>query len=152
HKRLMTRRYLLNRTSAGLGAMAVGSLVNRQLLAGTPGALGGTHFPPKAKRIIYLFMSGGPSHLDLFDHKPKLTELNGQESPARVRGPQPVTLMTRNQSQFLLVGSPFKFARHGQCGAEISELLPHTAKIADDIAIIRNMHTEPINHGPAVTY
>src|SRR5687768_9641716 len=148
----MTRRNFLTRTSAGLGAAALGSLLNPRLFGATPGILSATHFPAKAKRIIYLFMSGGPSHLDLFDYKPKLTELNGQEIPASVKGTQRVTLMTRNQAKFLVAGSPFKFAKHGQSGQEMSELLPHTAKIADDIAIIRSMHTEPINHDPAVTF
>jgi hypothetical protein len=151
-ERMMNRRTFLTRTSAGLGAAALSSLLNPSLFAATPGLLSATHFPAKAKRIIYLFMSGGPSHLDLFDYKPKLTELNGQEIPASVKGTQRVTLMTRNQAKFLVAGSPFKFAKHGQSGQEMSELLPHTAKIADDIAIIRSMHTEPINHDPAVTF
>jgi len=149
---MITRRYFLSRTSAGLGAAALTSLLNPRLFGAVPGVLSAPHFPAKAKRIIYLFMSGGPSHMDLFDYKPKLNELNGQEIPASVRGKQRVTLMTRNQTNFLVAGSPLKFARHGQSGQEMSELLPHTAKIADDIAIIRSLYTEPINHDPAVTF
>src|SRR5262249_1544634 len=110
------------------------------------------HFAPKAKRVIYLFMSGGPSHLDLFDHKPRLREQHGKDLPASVRGGQRVTLMTRNPTQFPIPGSAFQFVRHGRSGQELSELLPHLGKIADDIAIIRAMHTEPINHDPAVNF
>jgi len=102
--------------------------------------------------VIYLFMSGAPSHIDLFDNKPKLKALTGTELPKSVRGDQRITGMTSGQKQLLVVGSPFEFKKHGKCGAELSELLPHTAKVADDIAIIRSMHTDPINHDPAVTF
>ena len=145
-----TRRRFLMHTSAGLGSAALASLLGGPLSAA--GLPAGAHFPAKAKRVIYLFMSGGPSHIDLFDHKPKMNELHGQELPASVKGTQRVTTMTRNQKQFSVAGSPFKFARHGKSGQEISELLPHTAKVADRIAIIRSMYTEPINHDPAVTF
>jgi hypothetical protein len=117
-----------------------------------PGSLKTLHFPAKAKRVIYLFQSGAPSHMDLFDHKPKLAELTGTELPKSIRGDQRITGMTSGQKQLLCVGSPFKFSKHGKCGAEISELLPHTAKVVDDIAIIKSMFTEPINHDPAVTF
>ncbi len=151
---VISRRSFLTRASAGLGAAALGSLLGPQWLSAavTGGLPGLPHFTPKAKRVIYLFMSGGPSHIDLFDDKPKLRELNGQDMPESVRGTQRVTLMTRNQAKFLVAGSPFKFARHGQSGQEISELLPSIAGVADDIAIIRSLHTEPINHDPAVTF
>jgi hypothetical protein len=102
--------------------------------------------------VIYLFMSGGPSHIDLFDHKPKLRAQHGKELPASVRGQQRVTLMTRNQSQFPIAASAFNFVKHGQSGQELCELLPHIGTIAADIAIIRAMHTEPINHDPAVNF
>lgn len=146
-----TRRSFLTRTSAGLGSAALASLLKPELFAESgQGAV--PHFAPKAKRVIYLFMSGGPSHIDLYDPKPKLVELHGKELPASVRGMQRVTLMTRNQGQFLVAASQFKFIKHGQSGQELTELMPYTGKIADDIAIIRSMHTEPINHDPAVNF
>ena len=153
----MTRRTFLTRTSAGLGSAALANLLlptswatQAQARVGGLGTI--PHFTPKAKRVIYLFMSGGPSHLDLYDYKPKLNEMHGQELPASVRGNERLTLMTRNQSHHLIAGSRYKFAKHGESGQEFSELLPNIAKIADDIAIIRSMHTEPINHDPAVTF
>src|SRR5690242_9196945 len=150
--RAWTRRSFFTRTSASLGSTALASLLSPALFA-DPGAAGGPpHFAPKAKRVIYLFMSGGPSHIDLYDPKPKLAELHGQEMPASVRGMQRVTLMTRNQGQFLVAASQFKFVKHGKSGQELSELLPNIGKIADEIAIIRSMHTEPINHDPAVNF
>jgi len=158
-ERVLTRRTFLTRSTTGLGALALASLLGNSVRAGavkgsgsSEGAIGLRHFAPKAKRVIYLFMSGGPSHIDLFDYKPKLKELTGTELPASVRGNQRITGMTSGQKQLLVVGSPFEFKKHGLCGAEISELLPHTAKVADDIAIIRSLHTDPINHDPAVTF
>src|SRR5437762_3274160 len=118
----------------------------------TVGSLESLHLPAKAKRVIYLFMSGAPSHHDLFDHKPKLKDLTGKELPESVRGGQRITGMTSKQKQLLVVGSPFEFQKHGQCGAEVSELLPNIAKVVDDIAIIRSLNTDPINHDPAVTF
>ena len=156
--RVMTRRHFFGRTSAGIGTLALASLLNPRLWADEPTALRslGTvnplHFAPKAKRVIYLFMSGAPSHIDLFDPKPKLAELTGTELPKSIRGDQRITGMTSGQKQLLCVGSPFKFAKHGKCGTEISELLPNLAKVVDDIAVIRSMHTDPINHDPAVTF
>src|SRR5258706_5075743 len=159
---MMTRRQFFGRSARGLGAVALASLLNEKLFAntgaggapmhGTFGALPQLHFAPKAKRVIYLFQSGAPSHIDLFDPKPKLKELTGKELPKAVRGDQRITGMTSGQAQFLVAGSPFKFEAHGKCGTEISELLPNTAKIVDDIALIRGMYTEPINHDPAVTF
>jgi len=156
-QRTITRRSFFTRTSAGLGSAALASLFHPALFAAQrPSAPGEAvplpHFAPRAKRVIYLFMSGGPSHIDLFDPKPKLNELHGQELPASVRGQQRVTLMTRNQGQFLVAGSKFKFVKYGQSGLEMTELFPHIGKIADDIALIRSMHTEPINHDPAVNF
>ena len=157
--RIMTRRQFFGRGARGLGTIALASLLNDKLFAnqntpihGTFGALPQLHFAPKAKRVIYLFQSGAPSHLDLFDPKPKLKDLTGKELPKSVRGDQRITGMTSGQAQLLVVGTPFKFEAHGKCGMELSELLPHTAKIADDIALIRGMYTEPINHDPAVTF
>src|SRR6185436_11816300 len=116
------------------------------------GILPELHHPAKAKRIIYLFQSGAPSHLDLFDHKPKLKELTNTELPASVRMGQRITGMTSGQKQLLCVGSPFAFKKHGNCGMEFSELLPNISKLADDVCLIRSMFTEPINHDPAVTF
>src|SRR4051812_24705886 len=158
--KILTRRAFLRRSTTGLGALALASLLDKNLFArsqSTPvfpskGVVNPLHFAPTAKRIIYLFMSGAPSHIDLFDPKPKLKELTGTELPKSVRGDQRITGMTSGQKQLLVVGSPFEFKRHGKCGAELSELLPHTAKIVDDITLIRSMVTDPINHDPAVTF
>ena len=156
---LASRRAFLARSSTGLGALALGSLLNGKLSAAEPqsavknvGVIHPLHFAPKAKRVIYLFMSGAPSHMDLFDPKPKLKELTNTELPASVRMGQRITGMTSGQKQLLCVGSPFEFKRHGKCGMELSELLPNIGTIADDICLIRSMHTEPINHDPAVTF
>ena len=152
----MSRRALLGRTTLGLGAAALASLMNPSLFAGgggspSAGVFRAPHFPPKAKRVIYLFQSGGPSHLDLFDYKPKLDQLFGQDLPPSVRMGQRLTGMTSGQANFPMVPSKFKFAQHGKSGAWVSELLPHTAKIVDDVAVIKSMHTEAINHDPAIT-
>ena len=117
-----------------------------------PGVMKLLHHAPKAKRVIYLFQSGAPSHIDLYDPKPKLKELTGTELPKTVRGDQRITGMTSGQKQLLVVGSPFEFKKQGQCGTEISELLPHIGSIADDLCLIRTMVTDPINHDPAVTF
>ncbi len=116
------------------------------------GVLGQGHFPGKAKRVIYLFQSGGPSHLDLFDYKPKLNEENGKDVPKSILGTQRVTLMTRSQKRFASFGSPFKFAQHGESGQWFSEVLPHMAKTADDWCFIKSIQSEPINHDPAMTF
>jgi len=153
----INRRHFLNRFGMGLGGVALAEMLaseqaSASVVPDSLGALGGTHFAPKAKRIIYLFMSGGPSHLDLFDYKPTLNKLHGQQIPDSVRGNQRLTGMSGNQSSIPLVGSPFKFAQHGQAGGWFSELLPHTAGIADDICVVKSMFTESINHGPGVTF
>jgi hypothetical protein len=159
--KLASRRAFLARSSTGLGALALSSLLNgnlfgaeKKIVAAKPsgGLLPQLHHPAKAKRVIYLFQSGAPSHIDLFDNKPKLKELTNTELPASVRMGQRITGMTSGQKQLLCVGSPFEFKKHGDCGMEFSELLPHTAKLADDLCLIRSMHTEPINHDPAVTF
>jgi hypothetical protein len=157
--KIITRRTFLRRSTTGLGALSLASLLNERLFASdtddalkTLGALKQLHHKPKAKRVIYLFQSGAPSHIDLFDPKPKLKELTGTELPKSVRGDQRITGMTSGQKQLLVVGSPFEFKPHGKCGMELSELLPHTAKIADDITLVRTMVTDPINHDPAVTF
>jgi hypothetical protein len=159
HELLLTRRHFFGRTATGIGVAALASLLNERLFAAdrdvslrTHGALPALHFAPKAKRVIYLFMSGGPSHIDLFDYKPALFKHHGQELPASVRMGQRVTGMTAGQKSFPCVAPMFKFARHGRCGAWVSELLPHTASVVDDIAIVKSLHTEAINHDPAITY
>jgi hypothetical protein len=163
--RILTRRAFFGRTSAGLGAIALRALLQQDAAAATLGsasapaaatgqgpATASWHFAPRAKRVIYLFMSGAPSHIDLFDYKPRLVELTGSELPDSVRRGQRITGMTSGQKHLLCVGTPFKFERHGRCGMELSELLPHTASVVDDIALLRAVHTDPINHDPAVTY
>jgi Protein of unknown function (DUF1501) len=158
--RIQTRRQFFGRSTTGIGVAALASLLNENLFAAagtdqslkTEGALGSLHFAPRAKRIIYLFMSGGPSHIDLFDPKPTLDQRTGEELPTSVRMGQRITGMTSGQAKLLMVGSTSKFGQHGQSGAVISELMPHLASIADDVTFIRSLHTDPINHDPAVTY
>jgi hypothetical protein len=153
------RRVFLKRSGLGLGSIALGSLIagNGRLAGATvptgSGSLSGIpHFPPRVKRVIYLFQSGAPSQLDLFDYKPRLAARHGIELPDSVRMGQRITTMTSGQKSFPVAPSIFKFSQRGQSGAWISELLPHTASIADDIAIIRSMQTEAINHDPAITF
>jgi hypothetical protein len=146
----MTRRHFFSRTSTGIGIAALASLMEPRLsAAGLPGL---PHFAPKAKRVIYLHQSGAPSQMDLFDHKPHLRDKKGIELPASVRMGQRITTMTSGQKSFPVAPSIFKFAQHGQSGAWLSELLPHTATIADDICLLRSMQTEAINHDPAITF
>jgi hypothetical protein len=147
---LQTRRQFFGRTAAGIGTAALASLLNPRLFAA--GALPAVHFAPKAKRIIYLFMSGGPSHIDLFDYKPEVRRHHGEELPASIRMGQRLTGMTSGQKSFPCVAPMFEFARHGRSGAWVSDLLPYTAQIVDDLAIVKSMNTEAINHDPAVTY
>ena len=154
---LTNRRQFLNRFAGGLGGAALAEMLASSAAAAPSaavdrGILGATHFAPKAKRIIYLFMSGAPSQLDLFDYKPLLNQRHGEQLPDSVRGGQRLTGMSGNQSSIPLVGSPFKFTQHGRGGTEFSELLPHTAGIADDLCVVRSMFTEAINHGPGVTF
>jgi hypothetical protein len=149
----LSRRAFLGRSAGGLGSLALASLLRGDLFAadGRPGALSRPHFAPKAKRVIWLFMSGGPSHVDLLDPKPRLAQLDGQDLPASVRGNERFSANTAKQDRLLLTASPFAFARHGRSGAALSELLPHTAQVADELAIVRGMHTDSINHDPAAT-
>src|SRR6187397_476195 len=136
---LLTRRQFFGRTAAGIGTAALASLLNPSLFAGEAphapgmrGILDALHYAPKAKRVIYLFMSGGPSHIDLFDYKPKLQELNGTELPGSVRMGQRITGMTSGQKSFPCAAPIFKFKQHGTCGTWVSELMPHVAGIVDD--------------------
>ena len=161
---VMTRRQFFGRSSNGIGVAALASLLNPRLFAAVgeseqegrdnrTGVLASLpHFAPKAKRMIFLHQSGAPSQIELFDYKPKLHELRGTELPDSVRRGQRLTGMTAGQASFPVVPSMFKFNQHGESRTWISELLPHTAKIVDDIAIIKSVHTEAINHDPAITF
>jgi hypothetical protein len=140
----ITRRRFLSRSATGLAALT--HLLGRDLKASEP------HFPPTAKRVIYLFQSGAPSQLDMFDHKPYVAKVRGEDLPASIRQGQRLTAMTATQDRFPMVPSLFEFQQHGQSGAWASELVPHTAKIVDDLAFIKTMHTEQINHDPAITF
>src|ERR1041385_3277556 len=147
----MTRRTFFGRTGTGLGIAALASLLSDDARAS--GALPGLpHFPPKARRVIYLFQHGAPSQLDLFDYKPNLAKLRGADLPDSIRQGQRLTGMTAYQTTFPTAPSIFRFDRNGQSGIEISELLPYTQKIADRICMIRSLQTDAINHDPAVTF
>jgi hypothetical protein len=144
----LTRRHFFSRTATGIGIPALASLLNAKPTGGLPGL---PHFAPKAKRVIYLFQSGGPSQMELFDYKLRLPEFQGIDLPESVRMGQRLTGMSATQLSFPIVPSKFKFAQHGQSAAWVSELMPHTAKIADQLTFIKSMNTEAINHDPAVT-
>ena len=159
----LTRRQLFGKGAVGIGAAALASILTPEafaatgatdasLKAGLHGSLKALQFAPKAKRVIYLFQSGAPSHLDLFDNKPGLADKRGIELPDSIRMGQRLTGMTSGQKNKPVAPSIFKFAKYGKSGAELSELLPHTASVADRLCIIRSMHTEAINHDPAITF
>lgn len=155
HRFNITRRHFFGKLSAGVGGAALGSLLIPDLFrGGTQDAdlRGIAHFAPKAKRIIYLFQNGAPSQLETFDYKPLLNQRAGEDLPASIRMGQRLTGMTSGQTTFPMVGSWFKFQQHGKSGAWISELFPHIAGIADELCIIKTMHTEAINHDPALTF
>jgi hypothetical protein len=154
-----TRRQFLGKAAKGLGIAALASIVGPGLRGNArrspglgPGALGMTHFPAKAKRGIYLFMSGAPSQLDMYDYKPEMQSMFDKDLPDSVRRGQRLTTMTSGQARFPIAPSIFDFEQVGKSGAWISELLPYTKKIVDDIAIVKSMWTEAINHDPAITY
>ena len=160
HNKKYTRRDFLTRTSMGMGALSLGGLLGPSPVLGqdmisqminTSGAAL-PHFVPKAKRVIYLFQSSAPSQLDLFDHKPLLNKMNGKELPDSIMGTQRLTGMTAGQTSFPMAGSVFDFKQHGQSGAWVSELMPYTSKIVDELCFIKSMYTEAINHDPAVTF
>ena len=145
------RRLFLRGSMTGVGTAALVNLLGNPALAASDGLKAGLHHPATAKRVIYLFQSGGPSQQDLFDYKPTLNKMNGQELPASVRGEQRLTGMSGNQTSLPLAGSKFKFEQIGDVGMWLSELLPHTRKIVDDVCFVRSMHTDAINHDPAIT-
>lgn len=161
---LLNRRAFLSRSSIGIGRAALASILGSSLIGCNTGSSGQgvdesasgilqkLDFAPKAKRIIYLFQSGGPSQLELFDYKPLLTKMRGQDLPDSIRDGQRLTGMTSGQDSFPLVGSHYPFAQHGQNGTWMSSLLPYTSKVVDDICVVNSMYTEAINHDPAVTF
>lgn len=156
--KLLTRRYFFGRTAAGIGTVALASLLNDRLLGAATseptvdGILGRPHIRPTARRVIYLSMNGAPSQLETFDYKPKLDELFDSDLPDSVRMGQRITTMTSGQKRLPIAPSVFKFGRHGQAGAWVSELLPHLATIVDDLAIVKTVNTDAINHDPACTF
>ena len=155
HRFHLTRRHFLGKVSLGLGSVALGSLLIPDLFSKSEGpsqALGLPHFAPKAKRVIYLFQNGAPSQLESFDYKPMLNKMAGEELPASIRMGQRLTGMTSGQAKFPLVGSHFKFNQYGKSGAWVSEIFPNIAKVVDDLCIVKSMHTEAINHDPALTF
>lgn len=157
---LLSRRHFLSRTSLGLGAAALSSLLPGCLPAaaraaaerGSRGLLGAPHHFARAKRVIYLFQSGGPAQMELFDYKPLLRARQGEELPASVRMGQRLTGMTANQTTLPLVGNHWEFRQRGASGAWVSDVLPYTAQIADDLCFIKSLYTEAINHDPAITF
>ena len=153
---LQTRRHFFGRSSTGIGVAALASLMNASSSATAnsgPGVLSQlSQIAPKAKRVIYLLQSGAPSQVDLYDYKPSLEKLDRTELPDSIRQGQRLTGMTAGQKNFTVVKSPWKFQQHGQSGTWLSELLPHMSNVVDDICVIRSMHTEAINHDPAITF
>src|SRR5579862_9626294 len=155
----MTRRHFFARNSVGIGTAALASLLSSDGFGAavetdpkTGGLAGLPHFPPKAKRVIFLHQSGGPSQIDLFDYKPGMRKLQGTELPNSIRNGQRITGMTSGQSAFPVASTNFKFSQYGKSGTWVSELLPHLAKVVDDIAIVKTMNTDAINHDPAITF
>jgi hypothetical protein len=155
---LMTRRHFFGLGASGIGTAALSVLLGKDLSADTSDQAtnavvpGPPHFAPKAKRVIWLFQSGGPSQMELFDYKPKLEQLRGSELPDSIRKGQRLTGMTASQDSFPVVPSLFKFTRHGSSQALVSELMPYTAKVVDELCFVKSMHTEAINHDPAITF
>src|SRR5437762_8760868 len=159
HGLLLTRRHFFGRLATGVGAAALGSLLNPGLFAAlTDGAerpkgpLGAPHFAPKARRVIYLFMAGGPSQMELFDYKPTLEKFHESELPDSVRMGQRITTMTSGQTSLPVVKSIYKSRQHGKSGAWMSELVPHMAGIVDDLCVVKTVNTEAITHDPAITF
>ncbi|MEE2686578.1 MAG: DUF1501 domain-containing protein [Planctomycetota bacterium] len=156
YQELITRRHFFGRSAGGIGVAALATLLEGSLPAAPPAAWpalpGLPHHPPRAKRVIFMHQSGAPSQLDLFDPKPQLDEWHGQEIPDSVRQKQRLTDMTANQERKPVTQSLFRFARHGASGTSVSELLPFTARVVDDLCVVRSLHTEAINHDPGITF
>ena len=155
-RRALTRRALLTRTAGGLGAVALGGLLAEEGAARPAPRSGGLpglpHFAPRAKRVVYLFQNGAPTHVDLFDHKPRLAELHGTPVPSSVIAGKRFSTMTGQADGKLLLGPLEPFHRHGQSGAWVSELMPHTARIVDELCFVKSLHTEAVNHAPAISF
>ena len=152
-----SRRSFLSKSTLGLGALTLGSMINPTDLFASPsdksnGILGAPHFAPKAKRVIYLFMSGGPSQIETFDYKPELEKRYKQELPDSVRGNQRLTGMSSGQKSFPLAKSFVDFKQHGESGTWVSDFLPFTSQIVDELCVIKSMYTDAINHDPAITF
>ncbi len=154
HNVMLTRRHFFGRSATGVGIAALSSLLSPDLSAEEVSGVipGFPNFPPTAKRVIYLFQHGAPSQLDLFDYKPNLQKQRGSDLPDSIRMGQRLTGMTAFQAKFPTAPTVFKFSQSGETGTWLSELLPYTAKVVDDIAIVKSVHTEQINHDPAVTF
>src|SRR5262245_26053492 len=160
HRLNLTRRQFFGATGVRLGGAALAMLAGGRVRAAEakltesvhPPLPGFPHHAPKAKAVIYLHTNGGPSQLDTFDYKPKLIEQFNKDLPDSIRNGQRITTMTSGQSRFPVAPSMFKFKQHGKCGMWISELLPHTAQWADEIALVKSVHTNAINHDPACTF
>ena len=148
----LSRRAFLTQTSTGVGLAALGSMLDSRAAHAAPTLAGFPHRPIKAKRVIYLFQSGAPSQMDLFDPKPKMAAYFQKDLPESIRKGQRLTTMTSGQKSFPIAPSIFKFAEHGESRATISELMPHIASVADELCFIKSMHTEAINHDPAITF
>ena len=153
----LTRRSFLNASVQGIGAVALSSLLSRDLLAASsPAAKGGLpalpHFAPKAKRMICLWQGGGPSHIDLFDHKPKMVDFAGKDIPASVRGDTRLSTMSSGYAKWPCVPAIKPFRKYGSSGIEMSTMLPHIGSIADELCVVRSMNTEAVNHAPGVTF
>src|SRR3984893_16821751 len=155
HPRVNSRRWFLKECGLGLGKLALASLLTDAFASNSRAATVSAadalkprapHFPGKPKRVIHLFMAGAPSHLDLFDYKPALAKLEGKPLPPSVYGDQRYAFIRADAA---VLGPRFKFAKHGQCGAELADVLPHLAKVVDDICLIRSVHTDQFNHAPA---
>jgi hypothetical protein len=158
HDLLQTRRQFFGSTGLRLGGLALGMLLGQRTTRAEatprvhPPLSVMPHFPPRAKALIYLHMNGGPAHMDLWDYKPQLAQYFNQQLPDSIRRGQRITTMTSGQSRLPVAPSKFRFHQHGQCGTWVSELLPHTAPMVDDIAVVKTVHTNAINHDPACTF
>ncbi len=161
YQQALTRRQFFGQTGLRFGSLGLAWAMGNTLARGAnpadeprmqPGLPGLPHFPPTAKSVIYLHMNGGPSQIDLWDYKPKLVEHFDADLPDSIRNNQRITTMTSGQTRFPVAPSKFAFHQHGECGRWVSELLPHTAKHVDDIALVKSVHTNAINHDPACTF
>ena len=157
YQNALTRRTFLGQTARGVGGLALGTMLFPQLLGASKGTREGglsglPHFAPKAKRVLCLFQSGGLSHVDLFDHKPLLAKMAGEDIPASVRGDTRLSTMSSGYAKFPCVGALKPFKKWGSSGIEMSEMLPYTGAIADELCVVRSMNTEAVNHAPGVTF